>query len=151
MQAKAYARSNGSDHEKQNSDRSAIIAIPNNGIPVDYYCQQIHRCNLIGYSTYELSADIALHLMMGIILLTNILLFILTLRYFYAASKWIYTNEHTKKFYKASTIVIVLLNCITFLFDSYVISIANYDSKAQKIGLVFKLLSLALIPSLEFA
>ena len=153
MQAKAYARSNGSDHEKQNSDRSAIIAIPNNGMSVDYYCQQIHRCNLISYSTYELSVDIALHLMMGIIFLTNILLFILTLRYFYAVSEWIYTNEHTKNIiYKASTIAIVLLhvNSIAFLFDLYIISTANYDSKAQKIGLVFKLLSSALIPLLEF-
>ena len=84
---------------------------------------------------------------MGIILLTNILLFILTLRYFRAVSKWIHQNEYI---YKASTVVIVLLNCISFLFDSYVISIVNYDNTVQIIDLIFILSSLALIPALEF-
>lgn len=149
MQTKAYARSNGSDHEKQNSDRSTISVIPK-GNTSPYVCRQVHQCTLLSYSTYKVSVNIALNLMMGIILLTNILLFILTLQYFRAVSKWIHRNEYTKKFYKASTVVIVLLNCISFLFDSYIISIASYDNTTQIIGLVFKLSSLALIPALEF-
>ena len=88
--------------------------------------------------------------MLGIILLTNILLFILTLRYFHAISKWIYQNERAKNFYKASTVVIILLNCISFLFDSFIISIASYDNTTQIVGLAFKLSSLALIPAMEF-
>ena len=75
------------------------------------------------------------------------MLFILTLRYFCSVSKWIHQNEYI---YKASTVVIVLLNCISFLFDSYVISIVNYDNTIQIIGLIFILSSLALIPALEF-
>ena len=90
---------------------------------------------------------------MGIVLLINILLFILTLRYFHKIFNWLFQKKRAKRYYQASAVVLILLNCASFLFDLIIIAI-SYDiiiiSTTKKASLVFKLSSTILIPVLEF-
>ena len=108
MQAKSYARS--SESEKQNNDRS-IVAI-NTASDCAY------QCELPNDSDYDLnlSAYLALYLVLGIVLLTNILLFILSLGYFHHAFNWLSQKEGVKGIYRSSAIVLIFLNCFTFFF-----------------------------------
>ena len=105
MQSKAYARSNGS--EKQSSDRS--IVHDDDSWNCQYQCELTRST----YSYQSLSASVALNLIMGIVLLTNILLFILSLRYFHHVFSWLafFQKERTKTYYQASVTVLILLNC----------------------------------------
>jgi hypothetical protein len=151
MQAKTYARS--SESEKQNKDRS-IIAI-NTSDPQSYAWDCAYQCKLPngyyseGYSE-TLSADVALKLVLGIVLLTNILLFILSLGYFHHAFNWLFKKEWVKKsFYRSSAIVLLILNCLTLCFDLYGLAVP-LKMTIIAASLVFKLLAIVLMPMLEF-
>ena len=169
MQAKAYARSNES--EKQNNDRSIVSInkttatldaydiISNFDHLIQWYCA--HQCELpneyYSESKFEvhetLSANVALNLVLGIILLTNILLFILSLRYFHHAFNWLFQKEWVKKsYYRSSIIVLLLINGFIVFLDIIIISSSYYNhfsSVKVRVGLIFNLLATVLMPMLE--
>jgi hypothetical protein len=161
MQAKAYARS--SESEKQNNDRS-IIAIngtatftdnPSSWYDCAYQCELPNGYYSGGYYNYEtlqLSADVALKLVLGIVLLTNILLCILSLGYFHHAFNWLFKKEWVKKIYRSSAIVLLLLNGFTLIYDSLYLSVNYYYSSSviERTGLSFKILATVFMPMLEF-
>ena len=158
MQAKAYARSNES--EKQNNDRS-IISINNTAAAFDQgYCAYQYELPLANgyYSKSEvsetLSTDVALNLVLGIVLLTNILLFILTLRYFHHAFSWLSQKESIKKIYRSSAIVLIFFNLLAFyssissLTVFLLIEVGSMHTTVRA-GWVCNLLATVLMPMLE--
>ena len=154
MQAKTYARS--SESEKQNNDQSTISF---NGTATfsdrQYFCS--HYCELpyYGYSPYHdktLSTDIALNLFLGIVLLTNTLLFILSLRYFHHAFNWLLKKERVKNsFFLSSIVVLGIINVSIVCWNTTSIHMASYTFSSEKVraALVFNLLT-AVMPMLEF-
>ena len=154
MQAKTYARS--SESQKQDNDRS-IISINNTATSDHQWYCAYHQCESHYTKRYYhkiLSADIALKLVLGIVLLTNILLFILSLGYFHHAFNWLFKKEWIKKsFYRSSVIVLLCLNCSTVVYDLVMPPLLiNFNLNSVKIraALVFKLLAMVLMPMLEF-
>ena len=148
MQAKAYARS--SESEKQNNDRS-IITINNDQHNCAYSCELPQFPESYEYET-TLSASVALNLVVGIVLLTNILLFILNLRYFHHAFNWLSQKGWAKKFYRSSAIVLICLNCATLYGDLPFVSLNIHrdNTTTKRAVFVFKLSAMVLMPVLEF-
>jgi hypothetical protein len=141
MQAKAYARSSGS--EKQNNDRSIVTVT----VTFDYLAWP-YECAREFYMYDEPSLS-ALNLILGIVVLANTLLFILSLGYFHHAFNCLFKKEWVKKsFYRSSVIVLLILNCFTTYNDLYGVA-APLKMTIIAASLVFKLLALVLMPMLE--